>query len=274
MRSSGSSRTLVADPDWSRPAEIVCNDWPVAELEGELILVRHGESTFNAEQRFTGLLDVPLTAHGQEQCHEAADLLIEADLHPEVVITTPLRRAADTAAVIVERLDLAAPDVEWRLAERDYGWLTNLPKQLVRQIFGEEAFFTWRRTIDGKPPTAPAPLVRSWGELAETPGLGPLQPGMSESLREVIERVRPAWQQWRPDLLAGRHVLVVAHGNSLRALCAVIDDLSDAEVEELNLPSGQPLVYRFAADGSATGRYLDPHTAHARASAVAAEGGT
>lgn len=239
---------------------------------GELVLVRHGESSFNAEQRFTGLLDVPLTEHGVEQCHEAADLLFEEGIHPEHVVTTPLQRAHHTAQVIVERLGLPVATRDWRLAERDYGWLTNLPKSLVRQIFGEEAFFEWRRTLDGKPPAAPAPLVKSWGELAQT-DLGPLRPGMSESLREVIARVRPAWLELKQEIGAGRHVLVVAHGNSLRALCALVEQLDDEQIERLNLPSGQPLVYTFV-DGVPSGRYLDPHTAHARAAAVAAEGGT
>lgn len=245
---------------------------PELHTHGELILVRHGESTFNAEQRFTGLLDVPLTDHGRQQCREAAELLLDAELHPEVVITTPLRRAHETAAVIAEAMGLPAASRDWRLAERDYGWLTNLPKSLVKQIFGEEAFFDWRRTIDGKPPAAPAPLVKSWGELAKAE-LGPLRPGMSESLREVITRVGPAWAELHAQITAGRHVLVVAHGNSLRALCALVEDLTDEQIEHLNLPSGQPLVYGFA-DGQVTGRYLDPHTAHARAAAVAAEGGT
>lgn len=240
---------------------------------GELVLVRHGESTFNAEQRFTGLLDVPLTAHGLEQCHEAADLLIAEEIHPDVVITTGLQRAWRTAEIIVRRLNLGPAERWWRLAERDYGWLTNLPKTLVRQMFGETAFFEWRRTIDGKPPPAPAPLVRSWGALAQTAELGPLRPGMSESLRDVIVRVGPAWQELRTQLLEGRHVLVAAHGNSLRALCALVEELSDEQIEQLNLPSGQPLVYTFN-DGQVTKRYLDPATAHARASAVAAEGGT
>lgn len=240
---------------------------------GRLLLVRHGESVFNADQRFTGLLDVALSEHGMEQCHEAADLLIEQGLRPEIVITSPLRRASDTARVLVERLGLPAPRVEWRLAERDYGWLTNLPKSLVKQMFGDELFFSWRRTIDGKPPPAPAPLVRSWGALAQA-DVGPLRPGMSESLREVIGRVRPAWQQIELELARGRQVLVVGHGNSLRALCAVIEELTDEQVEQLNLPTGQPLVYEFT-DAVMTGRrYLDPHTAHARAAAVAAEGGT
>lgn len=239
---------------------------------GQLVLVRHGESTYNAEQRFTGLLDVPLTEHGIEQCHEAADLLLAESIHPDLVITTPLRRAHRTADVIVERLGLAAATRDWRLAERDYGWLTNLPKSLVRQIFGEVAFFEWRRTIGGKPPAAPAPLVNSWGALAAAE-LGPLRPGMSESLREVIERVRPVWQEMRPLIEGGKHVLVVAHGNSMRALCALVEDLDDTQIEHLNLPSGQPLVYTFQG-GIAAGRYLDPCTARVRAAAVAAEGGT
>lgn len=240
---------------------------------GQLVLLRHGESTYNAEQRFTGLLDVPMTTYGIQQCHEAADLLISEGIQPDLVVTTGLERAWRTAEVICQRMVLPTAERWWRLCERDYGWLTNLPKTLVRQMFGDQAFFEWRRTIDGKPPTAPAPLVKSWGVLARTADVGPLRPGMSESLREVIERVRPAWQQLRAQMLAGRHVLVSAHGNSLRALCALVENLDDHQVEKLNLPSGQPMVYTFI-DGQVSARYLDPSTALARAAAVAAEGGT
>ncbi len=241
-------------------------------VPGLLVLVRHGESQFNADQRFTGLLDVPLTEHGVEQCNEAAELLAQEGIHPDIVVTSPLQRAYRTADVIVQRLGLPAARRDWRLAERDYGWLTNLPKSLVKQIFGEPAFFDWRRTLDGKPPAAPAGLVKSWGELARA-DLGPLRPGMSESLREVIDRVRPAWLELRELIEAGNHVLVVAHGNSMRALCALIEQLDDSQVERLNLPSGQPLVYSFVG-GNPDGRFLDPHTAQLRAAAVAAEGGT
>jgi len=240
--------------------------------QGELVLVRHGESTFNAEQRFTGLLDVPLSERGIEQCQEAAKLLVGSGIRPDSVVTTPLQRAWRTADVIVECFGLPPATRDWRLAERDYGWLTNLPKALVKQIFGDEAFFEWRRTMDGKPPMAPAPLVSSWGELARAE-LGPLRPGMSESLREVIHRVRPLWCELQRQLGAGQHVVVVGHGNSLRALCALVEDLTDEHVEKLNLPTGQPLVYSFASDPP-TRRYLDPLTAHARAAEVAAEGGT
>lgn len=239
---------------------------------GELVLVRHGESTFNAEQRFTGLLDVPLSERGVQQCQEAANLLVNSGIRADSVVTTPLQRAWRTADVIVGRFGLPPAARDWRLAERDYGWLTNLPKALVKQIFGDEAFFEWRRTMDGKPPAAPAPLVSSWGELART-DLGPLRPGMSESLREVITRVLPLWRELRRQVDCGQHVVVVGHGNSLRALCALVEDLADEQVEKLNLPTGQPLVYSFGS-GLPTRRYLDPLTAHARAAEVAAEGGT
>lgn len=236
--------------------------------DGTLILVRHGESTFNAEPRFTGLLDVPLTSAGLRQCDEAADLLKAAGLAPDRVITTPLRRAWQTAELMDARIGLPDPVRDWRLAERDYGVLTNMPKPEVRRTYGERAFFEWRRTVDGKPPAASPEQVASWGELAETP-LGPLQPGMSESLREVIARVQPLWHEIQQWLAADATVLVVGHGNSLRALCAVVEDLTDAQVEQLNLPTGQPLVYQ-----GGTGRYLDPQTALRRAAEVAAEGGT
>ncbi len=242
-----------------------------AEPSGTLVLLRHGESTFNAEPRFTGLLDVPLSAAGMRQCAEAADLLAAAGLRPDQVITTPLRRAWQTAELMADRIWLPDAVRDWRLAERDYGVLTNMAKPDVRRIYGERAYFEWRRTVDGKPPAATPEQVASWGSLARTP-LGPLQPGMSESLREVIVRVRPLLADIQGLLAGGATVLVVGHGNSLRALCALIENLGDAEVERLNLPTGQPLVYDPV--NPTVGRYLDPQTATLRAAAVAAEGGT
>lgn len=239
---------------------------------GELVLVRHGESTFNAEQRFTGLLDVPLSPRGLQQCREAAELLIAEQIQPDRLITTPLQRAWRTAEVIAERLGLPPAVRDWRLAERDYGALTNVAKRQARQMLGEEAFFRLRRTMDGKPPPADAEQVAGWAGLVAT-GLGPLRPGMSESLREVIDRIRPMWQELQPELATGHHVLLVGHGNSLRAVCALVEQLPDEQVERLNLPTGQPLVYSFGRHGP-TARYLDPHTAYRRAAVVAAEGGT
>lgn len=238
-----------------------------------LLLLRHGESIFNAQQVFTGLLDVDLSDHGRQQLAAAAHLIGQTGLRPRLVVTSPLRRATETAEALCTKLELPSPHVVWRLAERDYGCLTGLSKAECRRRYGEEAFFTWRRTIDGKPPAATPEQVASWGPLAAK-DVGPLTPGMSESLREVIARVEPFWRDLR-GALHHADILVVGHGNSLRALCTLIDELSDEEVEQLNIPAGHPLRYEFAPDGRVVFRgYLDPVTAHADAVKVAAEGGT
>lgn len=258
---------------------------------GVLVLIRHGESAFNAAQIFTGLLDVDVTQRGLLQVDRAADLLREAGLVPDEVLASSMLRALSTAERLIARLsdpDAAAdassvsepPPVRttWRLAERDYGVLTGMPKAEARELVGEEAFFTLRRTRDGKPPAASPEQRASWVDPPPLADSGPLEAGMSESLADVIDRVTPVWEELR-DALAGndRVIAVVAHGNSLRALAAVIDDLDAGEVAELNIPVAHPLVYRVGEEGRAAprgGEYLDPHGAEHAAELVAAEGGT
>lgn len=246
-------------------------------MPAQLILVRHGESTFNAGQIFTGLLDVPLSENGARQCRVVDELLIDAGIRPDLTITTPLRRAHHTAQIIVEDLDLNQPKIDWRLAERDYGCLTGMPKRAVREQFGEQNFFCWRRTVDGRPPAASEAQIAGWDDDLMREDLGPLRVGMSESLRDVIGRVEPAWLELKQSLTAGQTVMVVAHGNSLRALCGIVGALTDDELTELNLPAASPLVFEFDDELRPIhklGRYLDEETANARAAKVAAEGGT
>lgn len=246
---------------------------------GILVLVRHGESTANASQHFTGLLDVDLTPLGLRQARIAARLLEGESLVPEVVFTSPLTRARRTADMIAEDRGIGDAPLNpcWRLEERDYGCLSGMAKNEVRARFGPEMFFTWRRTVLGKPPPAPPEQVSNWNIVSTRPP-GMPAPGEGESLQDVIDRVRPCWDQdLLPLLHAGRCVLVVAHGNSLRALCSIIDDLSAAEVESLNLPPGQPLRYDVTPDGRLFprgGRYLDDRSARTAAAKIAREGGT
>jgi 2,3-bisphosphoglycerate-dependent phosphoglycerate mutase len=246
---------------------------------GRLVLLRHGESTHNAAQRFTGLLDVGLSNLGAEQARDAARLLAQWGVVPDLVVTSPLRRARRTADVVVAELGLDVPPVQqWRLEERDYGVLTGMAKRQVRERFGADKFFEWRRTLHGRPPAARAEDVARWGLVSTRPP-GMCAPGSGESLHDVIERVRPCWEgEIRDGLRAGRCVLVVAHGNSLRALCALVEGLDEDELEALNLPQGQPLVYDAVSDDGRVvpgcGRYLDVETALAVAAAIASEGGT
>lgn len=245
---------------------------------GTLTLLRHGESTYNAARVFTGLLDVDLSPLGERQAREAGRLLAEHAVVPDLVLSSPLRRARRTADAVLAELGCDVPLVEeWRLEERDYGVLTGVPKRQVVERYGHDTFFAWRRTLHGRPPAADPSEVATWGLVSTRPP-GLPAPGSGESLHDVIERVRPCWEgEIRSGLGDGRSVLVVAHGNSLRALCALIDDLDEDELEQLNLPAGQPLRYDATPDGRVGprgGRYLDPVAARAGAALIAAEGGT
>lgn len=243
-----------------------------------LLLLRHGESTFNASGTFTGLLDVPLSPAGERQVAVAARLIDGAGLRPDLLISTPMLRARRTADLLLAALGLTGvPSViTWRLVERDYGCLTGMSKTDARALLGEDAFFTLRRTMAGRPPAASPSQTASW-PVAPVADRGPLQPGAGESLADVVTRVRPVWTETiEPALARGDNVFVVAHGNSLRALCSIADKLTDAETEALNIPAGHPLVYRW--DGHQVtprgGSYLDAGAAETASAIVAAEGGT
>ncbi len=247
-------------------------------MGGRLLLLRHGESTLNATSTFTGLLDAPLTPAGEAQVGVAASLAAAAGLRPDLLVTTPMLRARRTAELLLAGLGLVGvPEVvTWRLVERDYGCLTGMSKADARALLGEEAFFTLRRTMRGRPPAASADQAASW-PLAPVADRGPLVPGSGESLADVVERSAPVWARTiLPALASGADVFVVAHGNSLRALSAIMEDLDDAETERLNIPAGHPLLYAYSADGLVPrgGRYLDAAAADEAADQVAAEGGT
>ena len=254
------------------------------ERAGTLILVRHGESTANADGTFTGSRDVDLSPRGLEQSRGAARLMAAEGLVPDVVIISRMLRARRTAQVMLTELHaLDTPLIQtWRLNERDYGLLMGMPKTEVHDRFGPERFHAWRRTLHGTPPPMPVEQRAALGlvPLDDDPG-DPQRsgvPGDGESLYDVVLRVRPLWQgPILERLRAGQTVLVIAHGNSLRALSAIVDELTDAELEDLNLPTAQPIVYDIAPDGAALprgGRYLDPDTAVVAAIRIMFEGGT
>ena len=246
---------------------------------GTLLLLRHGESVFNASSTFTGLLDVGLTDAGERQVGVAAGLIREAGLRPDLLIRSPMVRAIRTAELLLQELGLddVPTETTWRLSERDYGCLTGVSKADARARHGRDAFFEWRRTMHGRPPAADAEQIASWIDPAPLADLGPLRAGVGESLADVVERVRPLWQDLRERCARGACIFVVSHGNSLRALCSVMVGLSDAETEHLNIPAGHPLVFHVDADGNASPRdgiYLDHNAAQEAATKVAAEGGT
>lgn len=246
-------------------------------MAGTLVLLRHGESSFNAAKVFTGLLDAPLTPAGERQVGVAARLLAAEGLRPTLLVRSPMLRASRTADLLCAALGLAPETlVTWRLVERDYGCLTRVGKAEARARYGEEAFFAWRRTIGGRPPAASDTQRASWVDPPPVADTGPLVPGCGESLADVTLRVLPVWREvLLPALTRGDTVVVVSHGNTLRALVTDMLSLSDAEAEHLNIPAGHPLVFTVARDGAvSTGRYLDADAAALATAAVAAEGGT
>jgi 2,3-bisphosphoglycerate-dependent phosphoglycerate mutase len=247
---------------------------------GTLFLLRHGQSALNAQDRFTGLLDPPLTRAGEDEAAAAGALLASASFSPDAVYTSTLSRTRDTARIVLDVL--GRPDVPvipaWELNERSYGSLTGGSRQELLSELGPEVFHFWRRSYYGAPPPMPRARLAALRRSPAFAGLPHEAVQATESLSGVVNRVRIFWHQHlRHRLRAGESVLVVGHGNSLRALCRVLDRLSDAEVEALNIPTGHPLLYRFTPDLVPLvrgGAYLNPLAARTAAALVAAAGGT
>jgi 2,3-bisphosphoglycerate-dependent phosphoglycerate mutase len=259
----------------SRPGEADSGEL----LPGTLVLLRHGESTANAAGLFTGLLDVPLTAAGEREARHAGELLARQHLDIRAVMTSTMQRARRSAALVVAALGPPVPVVtaEWRLNERNYGALTGRTKAEVLAEVGPAQFIAWRRSMyDAPPPMTPELLHRI--TAAAGPAARPRPEfGLTESLADVVTRVRPLLTELLVPTLRDRSVLVVAHGNSLRALVSIIDGLDEPAVAALNLPTGQPLRYRLTAEGRSApfgGAWLDPDTAANAAARIASEGGT
>lgn len=244
---------------------------------GTLLLLRHGESTFNAAKVFTGLLDAELAPSGEAQLRTAAKLIADAGLVPDVLWRSTMIRAKRTTDLLLTELGLNEVPVEasWRLVERAYGCFTRLPKAEARARYGDDLFFQWRRTMHGRPPAADPAVVGTWTDPSPVTDRGPLEAGIGESLADVAERVSALWRgAIARHLHEGQTVFVVSHGNTLRALASVALGLTDAQVEHLNIPAGHPLVVSSADGVLGRPRYLDGPTAQAAADAVAAEGGT
>ncbi|GAB3585302.1 phosphoglyceromutase [Amycolatopsis endophytica] len=245
----------------------------MAEL-GTLVLLRHGQSTWNAENLFTGWVDVPLSELGQQEARQGGELLAETGLLPDVVHTSLLRRAISTANIALDIANRHWIDVrrDWRLNERHYGALQGKNKKQVRDEFGEEQFMLWRRSYD-----VPPPRIERGSEFSQDtdPRYGPGAP-LTECLKDVVARLLPYWDSAIvPDLRAGKTVLVAAHGNSLRALVKHLDGISDDDIAGLNIPTGIPLRYDLDENLKPTnpgGTYLDPAAAAEAAAAVANQG--
>jgi 2,3-bisphosphoglycerate-dependent phosphoglycerate mutase len=247
-------------------------------VTGTLVLLRHGESAWNAENRFTGWVDVPLSDRGRAESIRAGELMREHGLLPDLLHTSLLRRAISTAQDALAACDRQWIPVRrsWRLNERHYGGLQGKNKSEIRAEYGDEQFMIWRRSYDTRPP-----LIEVDAEFSQSgdPRYAELPPELvprSECLKDVVERLLPYWDDAIvPDLRAGATVLVAAHGNSLRALVKHLDDIGEREIVELNIPTGIPL--RYDLDDrlrplSAGGTYLDPQAAADSIEAVKHQG--
>jgi 2,3-bisphosphoglycerate-dependent phosphoglycerate mutase len=242
-----------------------------------LVLLRHGESEWNAKNLFTGWVDVDLTEKGRAEAVRGGELLREAGVLPDVVHTSVQRRAINTACLSLDAADRHWIPVRrsWRLNERHYGALQGKNKKETLEEYGEEQFMLWRRSFDVPPPPIDDDSEFSQVGLPQYADLGADMP-RTECLKDVIARFLPYWESAVvPDLRAGQTVLIAAHGNSLRALVKHLDGISDEDIAGLNIPTGMPLVYELDDDLSPTvphGRYLDPEAAAAAAAAVANQG--
>jgi len=242
-----------------------------------LVLLRHGESEWNAKNLFTGWVDVDLTEKGRAEAVRGGQQMRAAGLEPDVVHTSLQRRAISTACLALDAADRHWIPVRrsWRLNERHYGALQGKDKKQTLEQFGEEQFMLWRRSFDVPPPPLDDDDDYSQVGQPQYAGLGAEMP-RTECLKDVVARFLPYWESAIvPDLRAGQTVLVAAHGNSLRALVKHLDRISDEDIAGLNIPTGMPLVYELddaLAPTVAGGTYLDPEAAAAAAAAVAQQG--
>ena len=244
----------------------------------QLVLLRHGESEWNAKNLFTGWVDVDLSAKGEAEAARGGDLLAERNLLPDVVHTSVLRRATRTADITLNRCDRHWIPVRrsWRLNERHYGALQGKNKAQTLEHFGEEQFMLWRRSYDVPPPVLAEDDEYSQFFDPKYADLPPEARPRTECLADVVRRMLPYWyDRIVPDLRVGHVVLVAAHGNSLRALVKHLDGIADADIAGLNIPTGIPLLYELKPDMrpfTRGGEYLDPQAAAEAIEAVKNQG--
>jgi 2,3-bisphosphoglycerate-dependent phosphoglycerate mutase len=240
----------------------------------KLVLLRHGESAWNLENRFTGWTDVDLTPKGIEEAREAARLLREGGYTFDVAYTSLLKRAIRTLWITMDGMDLMWIPVHrsWRLNERHYGALQGLDKAETAAQYGDQQVKIWRRSYDTPPPALTPGDERHPGRDRRYAGLGPDELPLAESLKDTVARFLPYWHETIvPAIRSGQRVLIAAHGNSLRALIKHLDGVSDEEIVELNVPTGIPLVYELDDElRPLRSEYLgDPEAARKAAEAVA-----
>ena len=243
----------------------------------QLVLIRHGESTWNLENRFTGWTDVDLTPLGLEQAKNAGRLLKAAGFDFDVAYTSMLKRATRTLWHVLDEMDRTWLPVvhSWRLNERHYGALQGLNKSDMARQYGESQVLAWRRSYDTPPPALDAADARCERSDARYARLKPNQVPLSECLKDTVDRVMPFWNEaLAPALKSGRRLVLAAHGNSIRALVKYLDGISEQDIVGLNIPNGIPLVYELdAALKPLSHRYLGDAEALAKATAAVARQG-
>jgi 2,3-bisphosphoglycerate-dependent phosphoglycerate mutase len=243
----------------------------------KLVLIRHGESTWNLENRFTGWTDVPLTDTGVAQARQAGQLLSAEGFEFDLAYTSVLKRAIWTLWYCLDEMNRTWVPVhnDWRLNERHYGSLQGLNKADMARQFGSEQVLIWRRSYDTPPPTLdPADPRGQRGDLRYAK-LAPEQVPLTECLKDTVARVLPCWhERIAPAIRSGQRVVIAAHGNSIRALVKYLDGIGDDDIVGVNIPNGIPLVYELDAQLKPTGhRYLGDAEAAARAAAAIAQQG-
>jgi 2,3-bisphosphoglycerate-dependent phosphoglycerate mutase len=243
----------------------------------KLVLLRHGESTWNRENRFTGWTDVPLSDQGTAEAIEAGRVLKREGYAFDIAYTSVLKRAIKTLWIALEELDqMWLPVVnDWRLNERHYGALQGLNKAETAERHGEEQVKVWRRSYDIPPPKLAADDPRFPGRDPRYAGLAPSSLPLTESLKDTVARFLPLWHETiAPAVKSGRRVIIAAHGNSLRALVKYLDGIPDSEIVGLNIPTGIPLVYELSDELKPQRHYYlgDPEAVAKAAQAVANQG--
>jgi len=243
----------------------------------KLVLIRHGESTWNLENRFTGWTDVPLTPTGVEQAQQAGRLLREAGYEFDIAYTSVLKRAIWTLWHCLDKMERTWLPIahDWRLNERHYGALQGLNKADMARQYGDAQVLIWRRSYDTPPPVLDANDPRGQRQDPRYRHLDADQIPLTECLKDTVARVLPCWnERIAPALRGGQRVVIAAHGNSIRALVKYLDGISDADIVGLNIPNGIPLVYELDADLRPIRNYYlgDAEAAARAAAAVASQG--
>jgi len=243
----------------------------------KLVLVRHGESTWNKENRFTGWTDVDLSEKGIQEAHKAGQVLKEQGYLFDIAFTSVLKRAIRSLWIILDEMDLMWIPVyrSWRLNERHYGALQGLNKAEMAQKYGEQQVFIWRRSYDVQPPALTPDDPRYPGNELKYKDLRPAEIPLTESLKDTVARFMPFWHEpLAPALKSGEKIIICAHGNSIRALVKYLDNVPDIAIAGLNIPTGIPLVYELDKDLKPVRHYYlgNPEEINQAVEAVAKQG--